>query len=471
MRQYAGYTSAIESNKRYHYLLNSGVMGLSVAFDLPTQIGYDSDHTMAEGEVGKVGVPISHISDMDTLFKDIPLNKVSTSMTINATAATMLAFYIAVSEKHGVSLNKLSGTVQNDILKEYIARGTYIYPPKPSIKLITDIFEFCDKHIPKWNIISISGYHIREAGSTLEQELAFTFANAITYVESAINKGLDPNKFGQRISFFFNSHNGFLEEISKFRAARKLWASIMKDRFGVTNKRALMCRFHVQTGGSTLTASQIDNNIVRTTLQAMSAVLGGAQSIHTNSKDEAISLPTDDAAKLALRTQQIIAYESGVINHPDPLGGSETVEKMTEAIIKKTKDIMIEIDSIGGAISAIEQSYMQDQIADSAYNYQKGIDSKEKIIVGINKFRESESLSDKLLKINEKKTYQQIKRIQTIKQSRNNDQVRNQLKDLKKTILAGDNLIPTLIKCVKSDCTLGEISDQMRSVYGEHNGF
>jgi len=471
MRQYAGYTSAIESNKRYHYLLDSGVMGLSVAFDLPTQIGYDSDHAMAEGEVGKVGVPISHISDMDTLFKDIPLDKVSTSMTINATAATMLAFYIAVSEKHGVSLNNLSGTVQNDILKEYIARGTYIYPPKPSIKLITDIFEFCDKHIPKWNIISISGYHIREAGSTLEQELAFTFANAITYVESAINKGLDPNKFGQRISFFFNSHNGFLEEISKFRAARKLWASIMRDRFGVTNKRALMCRFHVQTGGSTLTASQIDNNIVRTTLQAMSAVLGGAQSIHTNSKDEAISLPTDDAAKLALRTQQIIAYESGVINHPDPFGGSETVEKMTEAIIKKAKNIITEIDSIGGAISAIKQSYMQDQIADSAYNYQKVIDSKEKIIVGINKFRESESLSDKLLKINEKKTYQQVKKIQTIKQSRNNDQVRNQLKDLKKTILAGDNLIPTLIKCVKNDCTLGEISDQMRSVYGEHNGF
>ena len=353
-------------------------------------------------------------------------------MTINATAATMLAFYIAVSEKHGVSLNKLSGTIQNDILKEYIARGTYIYPPKPSIKLITDIFEFCDKHIPKWNTISISGYHIREAGSTLEQELAFTFANAITYVESAINKGLDPNKFGQRISFFFNSHNGFLEEISKFRAARKLWASIMRDRFGVTNKKALMCRFHVQTGGSTLTASQIDNNIVRTTLQAMSAVLGGAQSIHTNSKDEAISLPTDDAAKLALRTQQIIAYESGVINHPDPFGGSETVEKMTEAIIKKANNIMTEIDSIGGAISAIEQSYMQDQIADSAYNYQKVIDSKEKIIVGINKFRENESLSDKLLKINEKKTYQQIKRIQTIKQSRNNDQVKNQLKDLKK---------------------------------------
>ena len=434
MRQYAGYTSAIESNKRYHYLLNSGVMGLSVAFDLPTQIGYDSDHVMAEGEVGKVGVPISHISDMYTLFKDIPLNKVSTSMTINATAATMLAFYIAVSEKHGVSLNKLSGTIQNDILKEYIARGTYIYPPKPSIKLITDIFEFCDKHIPKWNIISISGYHIREAGSTLEQELAFTFSNAITYVESAINKGLDPNKFGQRISFFFNSHNGFLEEISKFRAARKLWASIMRDRFGVTNKRALMCRFHVQTGGSTLTASQIDNNIVRTTLQAMSAVLGGAQSIHTNSKDEAISLPTDDAAKLALRTQQIIAYESGVINHPDPFGGSETVEKMTEAIIKKVKNIITEIDSIGGAISAIEQSYMQDQIADSAYNYQKVIDSKEKIIVGINKFRESESLSDNLLKINEKKTYQQIKRIQTIKQSRNNDQVRKNFRCHRKHI-------------------------------------
>ncbi len=471
MRQYAGYTSAIESNKRYHYLLNSGVMGLSVAFDLPTQIGYDSDHAMAEGEVGKVGVPISHISDMDTLFKDIPLNKVSTSMTINATAATMLAFYVAVSEKQGISTNKLSGTIQNDILKEYIARGTYIYPPKPSIKLVTDIFEFCDKHIPKWNTISISGYHIREAGSTLEQELAFTFANAIAYVESAINKGLDPNKFGQRISFFFNSHNGFLEEISKFRAARKLWASIMKNRFGVKNKKALMCRFHVQTGGSTLTASQIDNNIVRTTLQAMSAILGGAQSLHTNSKDEAISLPTDDSARLALRTQQIIAHESGVINHPDPFGGSEIIENMTEDIIKKTNKIMTEIDSIGGAISAIEQSFIQDQIANSAYNFQKLIDSKEKIIIGVNKFRESESLSNELLKIDEKKTYQQIKKIQSIKESRNNDQVKNQLIDLKETILSGENLIPTLIKCVKNDCTIGEISDQMRLVYGEHNGF
>ena len=471
MRQYAGYTSAIESNKRYHYLLNSGVMGLSVAFDLPTQIGYDSDNAMAEGEVGKVGVPISHISDMDTLFKGIPLNKVSTSMTINATAATMLAFYIAVSEKQGISINKLSGTIQNDILKEYIARGTYIYPPKPSIKLVTDILEFCDKHIPKWNTISISGYHIREAGSTLEQELAFTFANAIAYVESAINKGLDPNKFGQRISFFFNSHNGFLEEISKFRAARKLWASIMKSRFGVKNKKALMCRFHVQTGGSTLTASQIDNNVVRTTLQAMSAVLGGAQSLHTNSKDEAISLPTDDAAKLALRTQQIIAHESGVINHPDPFGGSDIIENMTENIIKKTNKIINEIDSIGGAISAIEQSFIQDQIANSAYNYQKLIDSKEKIIVGVNKFRESESLSNELLKIDEEKTYQQIKKIQSIKQSRNNDQVKNQLIDLKETILSGENLIPTLIKCVKNDCTIGEISDTMRLVYGEHNGF
>ena len=322
MRQYAGYTSAEESNKRYRYLLENGVMGLSVAFDLPTQIGYDSDHPISQGEVGKVGVPICNLQNMETLFRDIPLDKVSTSMTINATAPILLAFYIAAAEKQGVNPKGLQGTVQNDILKEYVARGTYIFPPSASLRLVTDVFQFCSEHLPKWNMISVSGYHIREAGSTAEQELAFTFANGIAYVQAAVEQGLDPNKFGERISFFLNSHNGFLEEIAKFRSARQIWATLMKDRFNVTNKKAMMFRFHTQTGGSTLSASQIDNNVVRTTIQALSAILGGTQSLHTNSRDEALALPSDEAAKLALRTQQIIAYESGIPNHPDPFGGS-----------------------------------------------------------------------------------------------------------------------------------------------------
>ena len=363
MRQYAGFTTAEESNKRYRYLLKNGVMGLSIAFDLPTQIGYDSDHPMSLGEVGKVGVPISSLQNMETLFHDIPLDQVSTSMTINATAPILLALYIAMAEKQGVPADKLQGTIQNDILKEYVARGTYIYPPIKSMRLVTDIFEFCASHAPNWNTISISGYHIREAGSTVEQELAFTFANGIAYVQAAIDKGLDPNQFGSRISFFFNSHNGFLEEVAKFRAARKLWATIMKNRFGVTNEKALMCRFHVQTGGSTLTSKQIDNNVVRTTIQALSAILGGTQSLHTNSKDEALALPTDDAVKLALRTQQIIAYESGIKNYPDPFGGSYVVEEMTDNLVLEATKIIETIDQIGGSVSGIESGWIQDEIS------------------------------------------------------------------------------------------------------------
>tara|TARA_B100001250_G_scaffold129030_1_gene109873 strand:+ start:10 stop:1425 length:1416 start_codon:yes stop_codon:yes gene_type:complete len=471
MRQYAGYTSAYESNKRYHDLLQNGVMGLSIAFDLPTQIGYDSDHSMSEGEVGKVGVPICHLSDMEILLKDIPLDKISTSMTINATAPILLAFYIAIAEKNNIPLNKISGTIQNDILKEYIARGTYIFPPKPSMKLITDIFEFCDSNMPKWNTISISGYHIREAGSTVEQELGFTFSNAIAYVQSAIDSGLDPNKFGQQISFFFNSHNGFLEEISKFRAARAIWASIMKNRFGVSNKKALMCRFHTQTGGSTLTASQIDNNIVRTTIQAMSAVLGGTQSLHTNSKDEAISLPTNESATLALRTQQLIAYESGLKKYPDPFGGSYLIEEMTKNIIQKSNKIINYIDSIGGAVSAIEDGYVQEEINKSAYDFQKKVDSNEKIIVGVNKFMDTSKEEHNLLKIDLNLVSKQIESLKNIKKSRNNDQVKNNLEKLKSSAKSNKNLMPTIINCVKNDCTLGEISDALRSIYGEHKSF
>ena len=471
MRQYAGYTSAHESNKRYHDLLQNGVMGLSIAFDLPTQIGYDSDHNMSEGEVGKVGVPICHLSDMEVLLKDIPLDKISTSMTINATAPILLAFYIAIAEKNNIPLNKISGTIQNDILKEYIARGTYIFPPKPSMKLITDIFEFCDSNMPKWNTISISGYHIREAGSTVEQELGFTFSNAIAYVQSAIDSGLDPNKFGQQISFFFNSHNGFLKEISKFRAARVIWASIMKKRFEVSNKKALMCRFHTQTGGSTLTASQIDNNIVRTTIQAMSAILGGTQSLHTNSKDEAISLPTNESATLALRTQQLIAYESGLEKYPDPFGGSYVIEEMTENIIQKSKKIIDHIDSIGGAVLAIEDGYIQEEINKSAYDFQKEVDSNKKIIVGVNKFIDTSNEEPNLLKIDPNQVSKQIRNLKNIKESRNNDQVKNNLEKLKNSAKLNKNLMPTIINCVKNDCTLGEISDALRSIYGEHKSF
>ena len=431
MRQYAGFTSAKDSNNRFRYLLDNGVMGLSVAFDLPTQIGYDSDHSMAQGEVGRVGVPISTLDNMKLLFDDIPLDKISTSMTINSTAAILLSFYIVTAENEGIPLNKLRGTVQNDILKEFSARGTYIYPPKASIRLATNIIEFCENNLPKWNPISISGYHIREAGSTVEQELAFTFSNGISYVSASIDHGLDPNKTGQQISFFFNSHNGFLEEIAKFRAARKIWARIMKERFGVTNEKAMMCRFHTQTGGSTLTSEQADNNTVRTTIQALSAVLGGTQSLHTNSRDEALSLPTNESAKLALRTQQIIAHETNIINYPDPFGGSYLIEELTENLVRKTFDLINEIDSMGGSISAIKSGWIENEISRSAYEYQKNIDNKNQIIVGINKYKDHENEQIDTFDIDLDSANEQIVSLKLYKNNRDNDSVKMRLNELK----------------------------------------
>ena len=468
MRQYAGFTSSEESNQRFLKLLENGVMGLSIAFDLPTQIGYDSDHPMANGEVGKVGVPISILDDMERLFKDIPLGDVSTSMTINATAPILLAFYIVTAEKKGVKLEKLKGTVQNDILKEYSARGTYIFPPKASMKLVTDLMSFCYDNVPNWNTISISGYHIREAGSTAVQELAFTFANAIEYVQSAIDHGLDPNKFGPRLSFFFNSHNGFLEEIAKFRAARKLWAMIMRDRFSVTNEKALFCRFHTQTGGSTLTANQIDNNVVRTTIQALSAVLGGTQSLHTNSRDEALALPSEDAAELALRTQQIIALESGLTSYPDPFGGSYVIEELTENFYTEAMLIINEIDDLGGAIAAIENGYIENEITRSAYEYQRQVEEKERLVVGVN-IHEKEDLSEQHIQnIDSKKVDIHINRLKDLKKKRNNLEVQSSLDTLKRVAKTDENVMPQIINCVRGRCTLGEISDALRKVYGEY---
>ena len=468
MRQYAGFTSSEESNQRFLKLLENGVMGLSIAFDLPTQVGYDSDHAMANGEVGKVGVPISILDDMERLFKDIPLEDVSTSMTINATAPILLAFYIVAAEEKGINVEKLKGTVQNDILKEYSARGTYIFPPKASMKLVTDLMSFCYDNVPNWNTISISGYHIREAGSTAVQELAFTFANAIEYVRSAIDHGLDPNKFGPRLSFFFNSHNGFLEEVAKFRAARKLWAMIMKDRFSVTNEKALFCRFHTQTGGSTLTANQIDNNVVRTTIQALSAVLGGTQSLHTNSRDEALSLPSENASELALRTQQIIALESGLTSYPDPFGGSYVVEELTENFYTEAMLIINEIDDLGGAIAAIENGYIENEITRSAYKYQRQVEEKERLIVGMN-IHEKEDLSEQHIQnIDSKKVDIHINRLKDLKKKRNNLKVQSSIDTLKRAAKTDENVMPQIINCVRSKCTLGEISDALRKVYGEY---
>jgi len=468
MRQYAGFTSSEESNQRFLKLLENGVMGLSIAFDLPTQIGYDSDHPMANGEVGRVGVPISIIDDMERLFKAIPVGNVSTSMTINATAPILLAFYIVTAEKKGVNVKQLKGTVQNDILKEYSARGAYIFPPKASMKLVTDLMSFCYDNVPNWNTISISGYHIREAGSTAVQELAFTFANAIEYVQSAIDHGLDPNKFGPRLSFFFNSHNGFLEEIAKFRAARKLWAIIMRDRFSVTNEKALLCRFHTQTGGSTLTANQIDNNVVRTTIQALSAVLGGTQSLHTNSKDEALSLPSEDAVELALRTQQIIALESGITSYSDPFGGSYVVEELTENFYKEAMLIIDEIDDIGGSIAAIENGYVENEITRSAYEYQRQVEEKENFVVGVN-IHEKEDLSEQHIQnIDSKKVDIHINRLKDLKKKRNNLEVQSSLGILKTIAKTDGNVMPQIINCARSRCTLGEISDVLRKVYGEY---
>ncbi|MBC7321910.1 MAG: methylmalonyl-CoA mutase family protein [Acetomicrobium sp.] len=470
MRQYAGYASAEESNERYKYLLQQGQTGLSVAFDLPTQIGYDSDHPMAQGEVGKVGVAIDSLEDMEILFDGIPLDKVSTSMTINAPASILLAMYIAVGEKQNVPADKLSGTIQNDILKEYIARGTYIFPPKPSMRLITDIFEFCSKHVPKWNTISISGYHIREAGSTAVQEVAFTLADGIAYVEAAVKKGLDPNVFGRRLSFFFNSHNDFLEEIAKFRAARRLWAKIMRERFGVTNPDAQKLRFHTQTAGCTLTAQQPENNIIRVTIQALAAVLGGTQSLHTNSFDEALALPTEESVRIALRTQQIIAYESGVTSTVDPLAGSYYLEWLTNEIERRAQEYIDKIDEMGGMLVAIEKGYVQQQIQDSAYAYQRAIEKGEQIVVGVNKFQiEEKGTSRKILRVDPSMAEKQIARLKALKKSRDNVKVKEALEEIRKAAKdESANLMPKILEAVKVYATLGEICDILREEFGEY---
>ena len=468
MRQYAGFGNAKESNERYRYLLEQGQSGLSVAFDLPTQIGYDSDDPIAYGEVGKVGVAIDTLADMEILFNKIPLDKVSTSMTINAPAALLLAMYIAVAEKQGVTRDKISGTIQNDILKEYIARGTYIYPPKPSMRLITNIFEFCSKEVPKWNTISISGYHIREAGSTAAQEVGFTLANGIAYVDAAIKAGLDVDTFGQRLSFFFNSHNDLLEEVAKFRAARRLWARIMKERFTAKNPRSMMLRFHTQTAGSTLTAQQVDNNIVRVTIQTLAAALGGTQSLHTNSRDEALALPTEESVRIALRTQQIVAEESGITNTVDPLAGSYYVEAMTDLIEKEATDYIKKIDAMGGMAEAIEAGFVQTEIQKSAYKYEIEIEEQERIIVGVNKYQIKEEEHKDLLKININVQEEQIKFLKKVRAERNNEEVSKNLSALKKAAEGTDNLMPPILEAVRNYASIGEICNTMRSVFGEY---
>ena len=468
MRQYAGFGTAEVSNQRYKFLLEHGQKGLSVAFDLPTQMGYDSDHPMAAGEVGKVGVAIASLQDMETLFKDIPLNQVSTSMTINATAATLLALYIAVAKKQGVTPAQLTGTIQNDILKEYMARGTYIYPPKPSMRLITDVFAYAAKEMPRWNTISISGYHIREAGSTAVQEVAFTLADGIAYVEAALEAGLDVNEFGTQLSFFFNVHNHFLEEIAKFRAARRLWARIMRDRFQATAPRAQMLRFHAQTAGSTLTAQQPDNNIVRVALQAMAAVLGGAQSLHTNSRDEALALPTEESVQIALRTQQIIAHETGVATSVDPIGGSYAIEALTKAIEERAQAYLDQIDTMGGAVRAIELGFPQGEIQRSAYQYQQEIEACSRIVVGMNAYTLENEPVPPLLRIDPDLERQQVARVQALRAQRNNVQVKAVLQRLEHAARGSENLMPLLIGAVECYATLGEIADTLRAVFGEH---
>lgn len=468
MRQYAGFGSAEESNNRYRYLLDHGTTGLSIAFDLPTQMGYDSDHEMAEGEVGKVGVAIDTLADMEVLFKDIPLDKVTTSMTINATAAILLCMYVALAKKQGVDIRRISGTIQNDILKEYISRGTHIYPPVPSLRLVTDTFQWCSQHVPKWNPISISGYHIREAGATAVQEVAFTLANGIAYVEAALDAGLDVDTFGPQLSFFFNAHNDFFEEVAKFRAARRLWASIMKERFGARNEEAMKLRFHAQTGGATLTAQQIDNNVVRVTMQALAAVLGGCQSLHTNSRDEALALPTEASATLALRTQQVIAHESGVTGTADPLGGSYFVESLTDSIEQDARSLIEKIDALGGAVRAIEQQFYQREIMDSAYRYQRAIEQKEKIIVGVNEFVGEEEVEVDILRIDESVAKKQIERLKQVRARRDGVAVRKALSDLKAEALSRENLVPFILRCVESYASVGEISDVLREVWGEY---
>lgn len=468
MRQYAGYGTAKESNERYRFLLAKGQSGLSVAFDLPTQIGYDADDPMAAGEVGKVGVSISSIQDMLTLFDQIPLDKVSTSMTINAPAAVLLALYIAAAKRQGIPPDKLRGTIQNDILKEYIARGTYIYPPQPSMRLITDIFAYCKDHVPHWNTISISGYHIREAGSTAVQEVAFTLANGIAYVEAAINAGLDVDAFAPQLSFFFNAHNNFLEEIAKFRAARKLWAEIMRERFKAKDARSWMLRFHTQTGGSTLTAQQPENNIVRVALQAMAAVLGGTQSLHTNSMDEALALPTEKAVQIALRTQQIIAHETGVADTVDPLAGSYAVEYLTDEIVIRAKDYIQRIDDLGGALRAIEAGYINMEIQNAAYEFQRAVENQDAIIVGVNEFITDEPVDAELLRVDPAIEAEACRRLAALRANRDNEKVSALRDHLAAAARSTDNLMPIIIECVDHDVTLGEVCHTLRAVYGEY---
>ena len=467
MRQYAGFADAEESNRRYRYLLEQGQTGLSVAFDLPTQIGYDADHPLAASEVGKVGVSICSILDMETLFRDIPLERVTTSMTINASAAILLALYVAVARGQGADLSKLGGTVQNDILKEYIARGTYIFPPRPSMRLVTDVFAWCREHLPSWNTISISGYHIREAGSTAGQEVGFTLANAVAYVEAALGVGLAVDDFAPRLSFFFASHSNFLEEVAKFRAARRVWARIMKERFGAGDPRSMMLRFHTQTGGVTLTAQQPDNNVIRTTLQALAAVLGGTQSLHTNSRDEALALPSDQSQQLALRTQQVIAFESGVGDTVDPLGGAYYVEHLTDRVEAEAQAYIDRIDDIGGAMAAIEQGYPQREIQENAYRMQRELEAGRRVVVGVNKYVSEETPLEGLLRVDPRVGQRQRRRLRELRARRDGDLVRRLLGRVEEAARGTENLMPLFIEAVEAHATLGEICDVLRGVWGE----
>ncbi len=467
MRQYAGYATAEESNRRYRYLLAQGGSGLSVAFDLPTQMGYDADHPLAEGEVGKVGVSISSLEDMRTLFAEIPLDRITTSMTINATAAILLALYIAVAKEQGADVRKLSGTVQNDILKEYIARGTYIYPPRSSMRVITDLFTYCAENAPRWNTISISGYHIREAGATAAQEIGFTLANGIAYVQAAVDAGLDVDRFAGQLSFFFNAHSNFFEEVAKFRAARRMWAHIMRERFGAKDERSLLLRFHTQTAGSTLTAQQPDNNVVRTAYQAMAAALGGTQSLHTNARDEALSLPTEESALLALRTQQVLAYETGVADTIDPLAGSYFVESLTNDLEVRAWEYIHKIDELGGSVRAVEQGYIQREIEEAAYRYQRDLEDNRRVVVGVNRYQAAERAQSSILKVDPEAGRRQAARVAELRERRDAEAVRVALAQLEAAAQSSDNLMPHILTAVEAYTTLGEISDTLRSVFGE----
>ena len=470
MRQYSGYGTAAETNERFRYLLDNGQTGLSIAFDLPTQIGYDSDHLLANGEVGKVGVPICSLEDMETLFDQIPMDKVSTSMTINATASVLLCFYIVAARKQGVSMEQISGTVQNDILKEYIARGTYAYPPRPSMRLVVDLFKYCHDNVPKWNTISISGYHMREAGATAVQELAFTFSNAIAYVQAALDAGLKIDDFGPRLSFFFVAQNNLFEEVAKFRAARRMWARIMKDRFGAKDPRSMMLRFHTQTAGVSLTAQQPDNNLIRCTIQALSAILGGSQSLHVNSRDEALALPSEESVQLSLRTQQILAFESGAADVVDPLGGSYYVESLTNELEAKALEYIQQIDDMGGSVEGIEQGFQMREIGDAAYKHGQEVESGDRTIVGVNRFATEEVPIEGLLRVNEEAAKIQIGRLEKLRNGRDDGKVKASLERLEQVAKTNDNTVPAILECVESYCTLGEISQVFRGVFGEQDG-